>query len=48
MKASIPMLREMKRDGRPIVMITAYDHPSGRNRVHMAMQWKAEHLNDCK
>jgi 3-methyl-2-oxobutanoate hydroxymethyltransferase len=29
-KASIPMLREMKRDGRPIVMITAYDHPSGR------------------
>lgn len=25
-----------------------YDHPSGRNRVHMAMQWKAEHLNDCK
>jgi 3-methyl-2-oxobutanoate hydroxymethyltransferase len=24
------MLREMKRDGRPIVMITAYDHPSGR------------------
>ena len=30
MKASIPMLREMKRDGRPIVMITAYDHPSGR------------------
>lgn len=25
-----------------------YDHPGGRNRVHMAMQWKAEHLNDCK
>jgi STE24 endopeptidase len=25
-----------------------YDHPSGRNRVHMAMQWKAEHLKDCK
>lgn len=24
-----------------------YDHPSGRNRVHMAMQWKAEHFNDC-
>ncbi len=30
MKVSIPMLREMKREGRPIVMITAYDHPSGR------------------
>jgi STE24 endopeptidase len=28
--------------------IIFYDHPSGRNRVHMAMQWKAEHLNDCK
>ncbi|MDB5284043.1 MAG: peptidase [Bacteroidota bacterium] len=25
-----------------------YDHPSGRNRVHMAMQWKAEHLNEIK
>ncbi len=25
-----------------------YDHPSGRNRIHMAMQWKAEHLDDVK
>ncbi len=25
-----------------------YDHPSGRNRIHMAMQWKAEHLGDLK
>jgi STE24 endopeptidase len=23
-----------------------YDHPSGRNRIHAAMQWKAEHLAD--
>jgi 3-methyl-2-oxobutanoate hydroxymethyltransferase len=29
-KLSLPALREMTRDGRPIVMITAYDHPSGR------------------
>jgi len=29
-KLSLPALREMKRDQRPIVMITAYDHPSGR------------------
>jgi len=29
-KLSLPALREMKRDGRPIVTITAYDHPSGR------------------
>ena len=24
-----------------------YDHPSGRSRIHMAMQWKAEHLRDA-
>jgi STE24 endopeptidase len=25
--------------------IIFYDHPSGRTRVHTAMQWKAEHLD---
>jgi 3-methyl-2-oxobutanoate hydroxymethyltransferase len=30
MKRSLPILRQMKEDGDPIVMITAYDHPSGR------------------
>jgi 3-methyl-2-oxobutanoate hydroxymethyltransferase len=29
-KLSLPDLREMKREQRPIVMITAYDHPSGQ------------------
>jgi 3-methyl-2-oxobutanoate hydroxymethyltransferase len=29
-KISLPELREMKRQRQPIVMITAYDHPSGR------------------
>jgi 3-methyl-2-oxobutanoate hydroxymethyltransferase len=29
-KISLPDLREMKRRAQPIVMITAYDHPSGR------------------
>jgi 3-methyl-2-oxobutanoate hydroxymethyltransferase len=29
-KLSLPELRQMKVDGRPIVMITAYDHPTGR------------------
>jgi len=24
-----------------------YDHP-GQDRIHMAMKWKAEHLNDVK
>jgi STE24 endopeptidase len=23
-----------------------YDHPSGRTRIHMAMQWKAAHIDD--
>jgi STE24 endopeptidase len=23
-----------------------YDHPSGYHRIHRAMVWKAEHLND--
>lgn len=26
--------------------IIFYDHPSGRSRIWMAMQWKAEHLTD--
>jgi len=25
-----------------------FDHPSGRTRVHMAMAWKARHLNELK
>ena len=30
MKTTLPELREMKLAGRPIVMVTAYDHPTGR------------------
>jgi STE24 endopeptidase len=26
--------------------ILFFDHPSGRTRVHMAMEWKARHLNE--
>jgi 3-methyl-2-oxobutanoate hydroxymethyltransferase len=29
-KISLPDLRTMKREGKPIVMVTAYDYPSGR------------------
>ncbi len=25
-----------------------FDHPSGANRIRMAMRWKAEHLNDAQ
>ncbi len=28
----------------PIEELVFFDHPSGRNRIHMAMQWKAEHV----
>ncbi|MFI4920165.1 MAG: M48 family metallopeptidase [Gammaproteobacteria bacterium] len=27
--------------------ILFYDHPSGWHRIHRAMVWKAEHINDC-
>jgi STE24 endopeptidase len=26
--------------------IIFYDHPSGRTRIHDAMVWKKEHIND--
>jgi STE24 endopeptidase len=30
----------------PLEEFVFFDHPSGRNRILMAMRWKAEHLND--
>ena len=35
-----------KLDPGPIEEWIFFDHPSGRARIHMAMQWKAEHLAD--
>lgn len=35
-----------KLDPTPLEEFVYYDHPSGRSRISMAMQWKAEHLND--
>lgn len=32
-----------KLDPQPWEEVIFYDHPSGRSRIHMAMQWKAEH-----
>lgn len=34
-----------KLDPQPWEEFIFYDHPSGRARIHMSMQWKAEHLN---
>ncbi len=31
----------------PIEEFVFYDHPSGWNRIHRMMVWKAEHLNDA-
>ncbi len=30
----------------PVEELVFYDHPSGWNRIHRAMVWKAEHVND--
>ena len=35
-----------KLDPGPIEEFLFFDHPSGRTRIHMAMQWKAEHLEE--
>jgi STE24 endopeptidase len=35
-----------KLDPGPVEEWIFFDHPSGRNRISMAMRWKAEHLND--
>ena len=35
-----------KLDPGPVEEWIFYDHPSGRSRIHMAMTWKAEHLDE--
>jgi len=37
---------DRKLDPGPIEEFIFFDHPSGRNRILMAMRWKAAHLND--
>lgn len=44
--AILKLAQYRKLDPTPLEEIIFYDHPSGRTRVHMAMQWKAEHLNE--
>jgi STE24 endopeptidase len=38
---------DRKVDPGPLEEWIFFDHPSGRNRVRMAMRWKAEHLADA-
>jgi STE24 endopeptidase len=41
------MLGEYRKlDPSPLEEFVFFDHPSGRNRIYMAMRWKAEHLHD--
>ena len=44
--AILKLAEYRKLDPAPLEEIFFYDHPSGRSRVHMAMQWKSEHLSE--
>jgi STE24 endopeptidase len=37
-----------KLDPGPLEELVFFDHPSGRNRIRMAMKWKAEHVGDAR
>lgn len=45
-QATLQLSEYRKLDPSPWEEFVFYDHPSGRSRIHMMMQWKAEHLND--
>ncbi len=44
--AILKLAEYRKLDPTPLEEIVFYDHPSGRSRITMAMQWKSEHLNE--
>ncbi|MCP4657783.1 MAG: M48 family metalloprotease [bacterium] len=44
--AAMQLAEYRKLDPGPVEEWIFFDHPSGRARVHMAMQWKAEHLDE--
>ena len=41
---AIKLSEYRKLDPGPIEEVVFFDHPSGHTRVHMAMQWKADHM----
>jgi STE24 endopeptidase len=45
-EATLQLSEYRKLDPAPLEEYFFYDHPSGRNRIHMMMVWKKEHLND--
>lgn len=45
-EAALHLAEYRKMSPGPLEEWIFFDHPSGRNRILMAMRWKAEHLND--
>jgi STE24 endopeptidase len=45
-EAALSLSEYRKLDPGPFEEWLFFDHPSGRARIHMAMQWKAEHLDE--
>jgi STE24 endopeptidase len=43
-KVTLKLAEYRKLDPGPVEEFVFYDHPSGRNRIRMAMDWKAENL----
>jgi STE24 endopeptidase len=43
-RAALHLAEYRKLDPGPLEEIVFFDHPSGKNRILMAMRWKAEHL----
>lgn len=46
-EAALHLSEYRKLDPSPLEEFVFFDHPSGRNRIHMMMVWKKEHLNDA-
>jgi STE24 endopeptidase len=46
-EAALHLSEYRKLEPSPLEEFVFFDHPSGRNRIHMMMMWKKEHLNDA-
>jgi STE24 endopeptidase len=46
-QAALHLSEYRKLDPTPFEEFVFFDHPSGRNRIHMMMVWKKEHLKDA-
>jgi STE24 endopeptidase len=45
-QAAVHLAEYRKMEPGPIEEFVFFDHPSGYNRIHRVMVWKAEHIND--